>query len=1187
MELFMRNIPENLDKFQVKAALAKPLHSPDFYNRQSNFDVHLFRPQPGEITRTGIVMIPDIAVARKFWEAYGTSRPTSLLFFGETRIYFSESTRPTPDPDIVEAVARAPWENPTWERERVEREKGLEGTFVSLQSIQFGWMCRDDVFSIESEARQPALLRFDQTRRELQVAIAEDYNSPTEHVVAVKQSSILSISCHSSRFDGQTVIFLQLEIPPIFFHRIRLLSSDNPEPYQRLATLPIVNNRDAIPYTSLALRLVLMSPNGAEAFGILSDLANLRNIVTSDTVEVARRGLFSRNGLLQMHISIRHLDSWQVAFQLEALVRNLFIDPKEAVDLVPEVKGVMKSYGKPFTAQLLKHFAPRAKDFLSTSPSSTIITCFTSFVQDFRAQGDLQLDAPSDPNFYASLHVTVTPTSMYLSGPFIDKSNRVIRRYSQTSQENFIRVEFRDENNLQYRFDKDIDGVGFIQARIGPIMRDGLVIAGRRFFFLAYSQSALREHSVWFVKPFHDPQYGIVTAEKIIKSLGTFRKLEYDRTLEFCPARYGARISQAFSATDAAVVNVDEILIRDDITTADGKYLFTDGSGGMSEDIAREIWRLTGRGRDHDDFPHAYQIRFQGSKGMISIDHTLRGNALSLRRSMIKFDAPGSNEIEISRAINQPTTYYLNRPLIMILEGLGIPYTVFEDFQDRAVRETQEATRTLSACSSFAPDSRLGLAFRLPSTFMRLAKLDLEVLAKDDSFNQLIHIGVYHVLRDLKHRARIPIPNAWTLVGIADTHRELGEKKVFVCIKHREKGVFYLEGPVLISRSPTIHPGDVQLAYAIGPPRAESCFARESLPNTVVFSVRGERPLPTCLGGGDLDGDLYNIIPLNDHPYFAPQKIYAPAEYLPPAKEYVDRPCTMMDVADFVMKYIVSDVLGVVAINWLIIADQKRDITALQCLELAKLHSDAVDYQKTGRQVELESIPKARFPKPDWSAPETIDSLPNQGNKYYESQTALGKLARRIDLKEHEPTLPPRRPRPRYGGRAPVGAVNDLADELSSIGLEDTAVLTIRAVIEPLVARMFTDEFLSIASRYSLSHRFFKPLSEEELIIGTITQKTTQPTLRREKIAKIKDANDYASRRVREALEGSDDRAPREYLTYAWAAWILALREMRKGTFGAKAFWWITIDAVFDAMREVEEDENVEIRSSPSRSRLN
>ena len=496
MELFMRNIPTGLDKFQVKAILAQYLHGPDFYDGQRNFDVHLFRPRERETDRAGVIMIPDIDVGLKFWNVYGTTRPQQLMFFGKNRIYFSKSNRPAPNPEIVEIVALAPWEDPTSEREQRERVKSLDDVFVTLNSIQFGWMCRDDVFSIESEAHQIAVLRFNQTRREFHVTVSESYDSPMEYVIAMRQSSIMSISCHPSQFDGQ-VIFLQLEVPPSFFNRVRVPNPEKHEPYQRLTTFPVVNNPAAIPYTSLALRLVLPAPDGAGAFRTLPDLTDLHNVVKSYPVKIACRNLFSQNSLLNMDMNIRRLDSWQVAFQLEALVRNLSIDPKEVDVLVPKIRELMKSHGKPFTAKLLKDFGPRAKDFLLTGPSSTLISDFISFVQEFRSRGDLEPDAPNDPNFYSSLHVTITPTSMFLDGPFIEKSNRVIRRYNQMNQENFLRVEFRDENNLRYRFDKDVDGAGFVKTRIGPIMREGLVIAGRKFHFLAYSQSALKEHSVW------------------------------------------------------------------------------------------------------------------------------------------------------------------------------------------------------------------------------------------------------------------------------------------------------------------------------------------------------------------------------------------------------------------------------------------------------------------------------------------------------------------------------------------------------------------------------------------------------------------------------------------------------------------------------------------------------------------
>ncbi|KAF9450089.1 RdRP-domain-containing protein [Macrolepiota fuliginosa MF-IS2] len=1200
MEIFMRNIPLSYDKHQVKMVLAGHLHSAHLFGAQVNFDVYLHPPRVGIPTRTGAFTLTDPRVGGKFLSLYGSRLSPMHVTLGTDRLEFSESNR-APRQEVLELLTHSPWVDPVKEREQEQREEGLSQMFVSLQSIQFGWMCRDDVFSIESEARQPALFRFDPRRRELNVSVKQAYNDTSEYVIAIRQSSIMNISSHQS-LDGaqRAVIFLQLEIPPWFFQRpIPVPGAKKQEPYQRLTTFPVVNNPGAIPYTSLAIRLILRSPAGTEAFAHICEAANLRNLLKSYPIRVARRDLFSSSRLQMMDIAIRQFE-WSVAFQLEALVRNLYVDATEVLSLIPKVQTMVASRGRAYVAKLLKQFAPRAKDFLYTDSTTTILPCFDSFAEEFSKQGNIEPDIPEDPNFYSSLHVMVTPTSMFLTGPFVDKSNRVIRRYDRANQDSFLRVEFREDNNLQFRFDRDVDSLEFIKRRIGPIMHEGLLIAGRKFRFLAYSQSALKEHSVWFVKVFNDSKHGIVTAAKIISSLGNFRGLSYDTTLEFCPARLGARVSQAFSATDAAVVEVDEILIDEDIETGDGKYVFTDGSGGMSEELAREIWRLIGRKRDLDEYPHAYQIRFQGSKGMLSVDYTLNGsNALSLRPSMIKFDAPGSTEIEISRAIDQPTTYYLNRPLIMILEGLGVPYEVFKGFQDQAVRETKAATRSLSAAAHLLQTHGLGLSFKLPSVMVSLGKLDLEVLAQDPFFDQLLRLGIYHVLRDLKHRARIPIPNAWTLVGVADTHGYLRKQEVFVCVRHREKGTFYLDGPVLISRSPTIHPGDVQLAMAIGKPERGSPFVKEALPNTVVFSVQGERPLPTCLGGGDLDGDLYNIIPLKDHPYFAPKHTFPPADYLPAQKEFTEWPCTMKDVADFVMKYIVSDVLGVVATNWLIIADQQGNITNKDCILLAKLHSDAVDYQKTGRQVPLEDIPKARFPRPDWNAPETIEGMAHQDTKYYKSETALGKLTRAIDLKAHEPSLPPRvRPRPRRGAaRTAAGRVESLADDFSGLGLGNSATSVIFENVELLVVAFinphvrigprvsdliatafgsFAEELRSITSRYSLSHRFYKPLTEEELIVGTIVQKTSQPGLRKEKIAKLKDATDYAFKRVKEALEG--ERPAKEYLQYAWNAWKFSITEMRKETFGAKAFWWITLGAVFDALKLVEEA--TEVRST-------
>ena len=155
---------------------------------------------------------------------------------------------------------------------------------------------------------------------------------------------------------------------------------------------------------------------------------------------------------------------------------------------------------------------------------------------------------------------------------------------------------------------------------------------------------------------------------------------------------------------------------------------------------------------------------------------------------------------------------------------------------------------------------------------MDLAKLDVHGV--DDPFSlQCLNFGIYHILRDLKYHARILVPNGYSLVGEADIHGYLEEGEVFVCIAHSDgEEPVYIEGPAMVTRSPTSHPGDVQLVTAIGRPPPGTVFDLEPLTNTVVFSTRamlqrymllhylhldvGTRPLASYLSGGDLDGEL-------------------------------------------------------------------------------------------------------------------------------------------------------------------------------------------------------------------------------------------------------------------------------------------------------------------------------------------
>ena len=343
-----------------------------------------------------------------------------------------------------------------------------------------------------------------------------------------------------------------------------------------------------------------------------------------------------------------------------------------------------------------------------------------------------------------------------------------------------------------------------------------------------------------FVKPFKDRYRGPTDATTIINSLGDFKKP--DERLVYCPARYAARLSQAFTATDAVSVEVEEILQIGDVSTADKKYLFTDGVGTLSSELAREIWTQLKPNKRRSVKPSAFQIRFMGSKGMLSVDYRLSGSAtICLRPSMTKFEAPNSREIEIARAFDRPGLYFLNRPLIMLLEGLGVPFDVFKKYQDKAVRETRGATESLKQAATMLENFGLGSSYRLPSILLSLDKLGISSFPDNPFYEKMLGYAINHVLRQLKNKANIPVSKAWTLVGVADVHGYLKPNEIFACIKPVKGGAIYLEGPVLISRSPTIHPGDVMLVNAIGSPQHSDCpFAKEPLSNTVVFSILGK-----------------------------------------------------------------------------------------------------------------------------------------------------------------------------------------------------------------------------------------------------------------------------------------------------------------------------------------------------------
>ncbi|KAJ6519524.1 RNA-directed RNA polymerase 2 [Mycena sanguinolenta] len=1158
-----------------------------------NFHIFLFKDRRGgNKAHSGsgsLTLLKDVALF--FLQEYG-ERPDNVLppktfHIGGRRVKFSPG-KSKPRQEVVERIQRFPYADPNVAEQKEQRAHALQSENILLRTLQFGWSCRDSVFSVEWEANiAGGSLNVNDERREFRIEIPR---AEAAFCVAIRFSRISHIQIQMDRSSNDSTIFFELSEPPNYE------SSTGTGLRQRLSCLPISDHERVAPFTSLVIRLICSQRSDVMRFERLARTAGVKNVFESE-LHIERRGLFSEAVLTQALAVIRAL-RWSVAFQLEALLRNRDLDPKEIILIIPLVRELIDLKGRTYTTAFLRHFSTRARSWSAYEEMSQTIE--ELFLEVHKEYGKWHAKAPplilSDNSVFQSLHVIISPTTIYLQGPFVKRSNRVLRSFPK-NHDYFLRVSFEDEGSLKYRWDKELDCIAFTRRRVGEFLIDnGLTIAGRRFDFLAYSQSALKEHAVWFVRSFRDDTGKLVTANSIIQNLGSFDGLAFDPTLRHCPARYAARISQAFTATDSTTVQVEEVIYIKEISDQSGKYHFTDGVGTMSLELAKAIGDELGssrRKRRVKNHPRAYQIRWAGCKGMLSVDYLLKGHVMSIRPSMVKFTADHSTTIEIARAFDKPGPYYLNRPLIMLLEGLGVPYPVFQRYQDQAVKEVQESTETLQAFARMLEIHGLGTAYRLPSVLLGLNQLGLDTLPGNKFYRKMLDFAVHHVLRLLKTKARIPISGGVTVVGVADEHRFLKEGEIFVCTREPDSNKLnYLEGDVLISRSPTIHPGDIQRVKAIGKPPPGSCFEIEPLPNTVVFSVLGERPLPSCCGGGDLDGDTYNIIPLNKCPGFFPRnlKTHKPGDYAPAQKKLVDHPSTLVDVAEFVIDYINSDAVGVVSINWLLIADASPlGILDPDCLKLATLHSAAVDYPKTGQPVAINTIPKPKTKaKPDWHAPEVNANL----DDFYKSQRAIGRLFRAIKLPEIQDGTTSRfEQRMIREGRLTALPVDDLADTLDSLSLEDEPmVLAIkecvgrfirinvrRPAISEYIALIFnrySSEFQGICIAHTMSHRKTALLSEEEAVVGTIVAKTSQPRKRLDLIASLREKCDFLVRSVKEELLGDDDVSWEECLERAWLSFELAieLTSREHPTFGAHSFIWISLGAILDALKELEDE---------------
>lgn len=670
---------------------------------------------------------------------------------------------------------------------------------------------------------------------------------------------------------------------------------------------------------------------------------------------------------------------FSVRYQLEVCLSNGYLSE---FAMTREFAVKLSELGEPDARKLLEHVATKKKVYYN--PMDIFRILFVKGVTDSKI--------PSYCCYMRSARVT--PGTIYYNTPTVDISNRVIRQYIEFA-DRFLRVRFTDEKywgRINATTDNTMDE---IFTRIKRALMNGIVIGDRRYEFLAFGNSQLREHGAYFFAPLPD-----LTAANIRRWMGDFNDIRN-------VARHAARLGQCFSTTRAVAGCPVQVRKIDDIER--NGYTFSDGVGRISKFLAQmavsELKIKTPTG----DPPSAFQFRLGGSKGMLTVDSQALPQEVHIRNSQYKFPAK-HNGLELIRW-SQFSLATLNRQLIIVLSTLGVSDQAFH---------SKLRTMLASLDKAMVDDAQAIYLLRKyvdPNQMTPLVShmvLDGFRKSNEPFVTSIMTLWRAWHLKYLKEKARIALDKGVCLLGCMDETATLkGEftdskpkedapyeeklaalPEIFLQIARPETGGKYdaIEGLCIVARNPSLHPGDIRVVKAVNVPQLKH------LRDVVVFPQTGDRDIPSMCSGGDLDGDDYLVI---WDPELIPNEWFCtPMNYTSNRARDLDHDVTVDEITSFFVMYMKNDCLPRIAHAHLAWADRLEEgVNGGKCMRLAQLHSDAVDYNKTGNPAILTRNLVPRI----W--PHFMEKKGKARSQIYRSTTILGQLYDTVERVDFVPNL--------------------------------------------------------------------------------------------------------------------------------------------------------------------------------------
>ena len=427
-------------------------------------------------------------------------------------------------------------------------------------------------------------------------------------------------------------------------------------------------------------------------------------------------------------------------------------------------------------------------------------------------------------------------------------------------------------------------------------LKKGVECNGSQYHYLGQSSKQLRNKTCFMINALLDDMQSL---------LANFEK--YD---EISPiARRARKISLLFPPFSRSLeLKADEHDVIDDVVSALGMYVFTDGCGLMTPELAEKVQKLYNLSYP----PSVIEVRFKRFSGVLVCFNDLSSFPVKalFRNSMADFAAPleAMSEINTLGIVDYSKPYslgYLDIQTVMLLSEGGVPREYLETLQDSYYEILQRLEDKTYA----------GYFLRTTGNVQLLQVLQKEGLTGDIikelhnlKANEIEHMKIGNIANDneedeseehfksVKERevninesnsktketeklsedgnsgnnddvlqdknaekafdVRIFTPDARVVYGVSDPYGQLNYGECFFqpTLHKAESNAFAMAEDVLVMRRPSFHLGDVRVL--------KLTHGKEDyrhLYDCIVFPSRGARPHAIECAGGRVGGDKYFV----------------------------------------------------------------------------------------------------------------------------------------------------------------------------------------------------------------------------------------------------------------------------------------------------------------------------------------